>query len=108
MDCYKSRFRIKKFYITTLKMTSNFQGIVMAFAFILLLGNSGILTTLGERWSLAGLNDYDLYTTSGILITFIYSLYCIFSKQREFLFIFFLAFSVDYFFLFGVELQSLF
>ena len=64
--------RIKKFYITTLNMTSNFQGIVLAFAFILLLGNSGILTTLGERWSLAGLNDYDLYTTSGILITFIY------------------------------------
>ena len=63
---------MKKFYITTLNMTSNFQGIVLAFAFILLLGNSGILTTLGERWSLAGLNDYDLYTTSGILITFIY------------------------------------
>lgn len=64
--------RMKKFYITTLNMTSNFQGIVLAFAFILLLGNSGILTTLGERWNLAGLNNYDLYTTSGILITFIY------------------------------------
>ena len=46
--------RMKKFYITTLNMTSNFQGIVLAFAFILLLGNSGILTTLGERWNLAG------------------------------------------------------
>ena len=44
----------------------------MAFAFILLLGNSGILTTLGEKWNLAVLNNYDLYTTSGILITFIY------------------------------------
>ena len=64
--------RMKKFYITILNMTSNFQGIVLAFAFILLLGNSGILTTLGERWNLSGLNNYDLYTTSGILITFIY------------------------------------
>ncbi|HQZ19348.1 MAG TPA: hypothetical protein PL008_00500 [Trichococcus flocculiformis] len=64
--------RMKKFYITTLNMTSNFQGIVLAFAFILLLGNSGILTTLGEKWNLAVLNNYDLYTTSGILITFIY------------------------------------
>jgi putative spermidine/putrescine transport system permease protein len=63
---------MKKFYITTLNMTSNFQGIVLAFAFILLLGNAGILTTLGEKWNLAGLGNYDLYTTSGILITFIY------------------------------------
>ena len=64
--------RMKKFFITTLNMTSNFQGIVLAFAFILLLGNSGILTTLAEQWNLTGLNNYDLYTTSGILITFIY------------------------------------
>lgn len=64
--------RMKKFYITTLNMTSNFQGIVLAFAFILLLGNAGILTSLGRRWNLAGLDNYDLYTTSGILITFIY------------------------------------
>ena len=62
----------KRVFISILNMTSNFQGIVLAFAFILLMGNSGILTTLGENWNIAGLADYDLYTTSGILITFVY------------------------------------
>lgn len=62
----------KQFFISILNMTSNFQGIVLAFAFILLMGNSGILTMLGEKWNIAGLANYDLYTTSGILITFVY------------------------------------
>lgn len=59
-------------FISIMNMTSNFQGIVLAFAFILLLGNAGLLTTLGQDFNIPFLGDYNLYSTSGILITFIY------------------------------------
>lgn len=64
--------KLKKAFIMILNMTANFQGIVLAFAFILLLGNSGTLTLLGQQFGIPGLADYNLYGTSGIIITFIY------------------------------------
>ncbi|MEY8371196.1 ABC transporter permease subunit [Aerococcaceae bacterium 50-4] len=64
--------KLRQAFISILNATANFQGIVLAFAFIILLGNAGIFTTLGIQFSIPFLEDYNLYTTSGILITFIY------------------------------------
>lgn len=64
--------KLRQIFISILNTTSNFQGIVLAFAFILLLGNAGLFTVLGEQFQIPFLEDYNLYTTSGILITFIY------------------------------------
>lgn len=69
---HRSGPKMKGFFITILNMTANFQGIVLAFAFILLLGNSGSLTLFGQEFNIQALANYDLYTTSGILITFVY------------------------------------
>lgn len=64
--------KLRKTFISILNATSNFQGIVLAFAFVLLLGNAGLFTILGENLQIPFLKDYNLYSTSGILITFIY------------------------------------
>lgn len=64
--------KLKQFFISVLNMTSNFQGIVLAFAFILLLGNAGTLPEMAANLGIPFLENYNLYSTSGILITFIY------------------------------------
>ncbi len=69
---YTSNGRFKRFFLNVLNMTSNFQGIQLAFAFMILLGNSGVLVLLGKKFGFLPLAEYDLYTASGLLITFIY------------------------------------
>lgn len=64
--------KLRQVFISILNATANFQGIVLAFAFIILLGNAGIFTTWGVEFSIPFLENYNLYTTSGILVTFIY------------------------------------
>lgn len=55
-----------------LSMTSNFAGLPLAFAFILILGNTGvfkaILAELGWNW----LDGFNLYSFDGIMLIFIY------------------------------------
>lgn len=55
-----------------LSMTSNFAGLPLAFAFILILGNTGvfkaILAGLGWSW----LDGFNLYSYDGIMLIFIY------------------------------------
>jgi putative spermidine/putrescine transport system permease protein len=64
--------KLRQVFISILNATANFQGIVLAFAFIILLENAGIFTTWGVEFSIPFLENYNLYTTSGILVTFIY------------------------------------
>nr|WP_193766986.1 ABC transporter permease subunit [Lysinibacillus parviboronicapiens] len=53
-------------------LTSNFSGIPLAFAFIVLLGNSGLFTLLFEKWNLGALSSFSLYSWSGLLLIYIY------------------------------------
>lgn len=53
-------------------LTSNFSGIPLAFAFIVLLGNSGLFTLLFEKWGIDGLSSFSLYSWSGLLLIYIY------------------------------------
>lgn len=50
-----------------LNIAANFAGVPLAFAFILLLGNSGLLTLLFK-----GILHFDLYSWLGLAMTFIY------------------------------------
>lgn len=53
-------------------LTSNFSGIPLAFAFIVLLGNSGLFTLLFDKWEIGALSSFSLYSWSGLLLIFIY------------------------------------
>lgn len=53
-------------------LTSNFSGIPLAFAFIVLLGNSGLFTLLFEKWEIDALSSFSLYSWSGLLLIYIY------------------------------------
>ncbi|WP_339261768.1 ABC transporter permease subunit [Lysinibacillus sp. FSL K6-3209] len=53
-------------------LTSNFSGIPLAFAFIVLLGNSGLFTLLFDKWEIGALSSFSLYSWSGLLLIYIY------------------------------------
>ncbi|WP_411830029.1 ABC transporter permease [Metasolibacillus meyeri] len=53
-------------------LTSNFSGIPLAFAFIVLLGNSGLFTLLFDKWGIGVLSSFSLYSWAGLLLIYIY------------------------------------
>ncbi len=59
-------------FINILNMTSNFAGIPLAFAFIILLGNVGILVLFGKAMGIHALANFDMYSFQGLLLTYIY------------------------------------
>lgn len=64
--------KVKQFFINLINMTSNFQGIQLAFAFIILLGNAGVLVLIGQQMGVDFLANFDVYSSTGILLTFVY------------------------------------
>lgn len=62
----------RKFYSLVLNMTSNFSGIPLAFAFMLIMGNAGFLILLGKQLGISWLANFDLYTGNGLLLIYIY------------------------------------
>lgn len=55
-----------------LNMTSNFSGVPLAFAFMVLMGNTGVLTLLGKNTGFGPLANFDLYSGRGLLLVYIY------------------------------------
>ena len=64
--------KIRNAFTSVLNITSNFAGVPLAFAFMILLGNVGILTLIGKNYGISFLADFDLYTINGLLLTYIY------------------------------------
>jgi len=62
----------KDFFVNILNMTSNFAGIPLAFAFIILLGNVGVLVMFGKSMGISALANFDIYSAKGLLLTYIY------------------------------------
>ena len=69
---YESSERVRSAFTMVLNMMSNFSGVPLAFAFMILMGNSGVLTILGQQWNIPFLADFDLYTGEGLLVLYIY------------------------------------
>jgi putative spermidine/putrescine transport system permease protein len=53
-------------------MTANFAGVPLAFAYIILLGNSGLFTILFHELGLDIFQQFNLYSWSGLVILYIY------------------------------------
>jgi putative spermidine/putrescine transport system permease protein len=68
MTSFSEKVRERLLVISNL--TSNFSGVPLAFAFIVLLGNSGLFTLTMEKfgWDLS----FSLYSWSGLLLIYIY------------------------------------
>ena len=65
-----SRFR--RVFMTILNMVSNFAGIPLAFAYMILLGNAGIIVQLGRTMGWDALANYNLYTSNGLAMVYVY------------------------------------
>jgi len=53
-------------------MTSNFAGVPLAFAYIILLGNNGVFTLLFKQWGWNVFAGFDLYSWSGLVLVYVY------------------------------------
>lgn len=53
-------------------LTSNFAGIPLAFAFIVLLGNSGLFTLLFRQFGIDMAGAFNLYSWSGLTVIYVY------------------------------------
>ena len=69
---YNSNGKARRIFMGILNMVSNFSGVPLAFAYIIMLGNTGILTLIGQRYGIGFLAEFPLYSTVGLMITYIY------------------------------------
>jgi putative spermidine/putrescine transport system permease protein len=53
-------------------MTSNFAGVPLAFAYIILLGNNGVFTLLFKQWGWSIFADFNLYSWTGLILVYVY------------------------------------
>jgi putative spermidine/putrescine transport system permease protein len=53
-------------------MTSNFAGVPLAFAYIILLGNNGVFTLLFKQWGWNVFSGFDLYSWTGLVLVYVY------------------------------------
>ena len=75
---------ITAYFITTLSsktqdmvlnlsnLTNNFSGVPLAFAFMIMLGNSGVFTLLAKQFNIDLLANFNLYSWSGLLLMYVY------------------------------------
>ena len=69
---YNSRGRFRSVFLTVLNMTSNFAGVPLAFAYMIILGNAGVVKLIAAKAGIGFLADFDLYTRSGLTLMYIY------------------------------------
>ncbi|NQD93577.1 ABC transporter permease subunit [Pseudomonas sp. CrR25] len=62
--------RLRDFVIAFSNMTSNFAGVPLAFAFIILLGFNGALTILLKQ--IGVIEDFNLYSKAGLIVLYTY------------------------------------
>jgi putative spermidine/putrescine transport system permease protein len=53
-------------------MTSNFSGVPLAFAYIILLGSNGVFTLLFKQWGWSVFADFNLYSWMGLTLVYVY------------------------------------
>jgi putative spermidine/putrescine transport system permease protein len=69
---YEKQSKVKKMLYLILNMTSNFSGIPLAFAFMILMGNTGVLTLLLKNSGIPLWNNFNLYSGTGLIVVYIY------------------------------------
>lgn len=70
--CSESSPRVQRAFTMVLNMMSNFSGVPLAFAFMVLMGNAGALTITGRELGIPFLADFDLYSGQGLMFLYVY------------------------------------
>ncbi len=68
----ESQGKISNIFMTILNMVSNFAGVPLAFAYMVLLGNAGFMVHVGQKIGISALADFNLYTSDGMSMIYIY------------------------------------
>ena len=69
---HNSQGIFKNCFITILNMTSNFAGVPLAFAYMIILGNAGVIKQIANMYGWEALQSFDLYTSSGLTMMYVY------------------------------------
>ena len=69
---YNSRGKFRNVYLTVLNMTSNFAGVPLAFAYMIVLGNAGVVKQIADMYGIGFLQDFDLYSSTGLTMIYVY------------------------------------
>ena len=69
---YNSRGKFRNVYLTVLNMTSNFAGVPLAFAYMIILGNAGVVKQIADMYGIGFLQDFDLYSSTGLTMIYVY------------------------------------
>ena len=69
---HASTGKLHNVFMAILNMVSNFAGIPLAFAYMILLGNAGVMTQLGRTLGISALANYNLYSTNGVSLIYVY------------------------------------
>ncbi|MDK8502356.1 ABC transporter permease subunit [Aerococcus sp. UMB1112A] len=64
--------KMREAFLVLANLTNNYVGVPLAFGFIILLGNSGVLVMLDQVLGWNILSDFNIYSLTGLLIVFIY------------------------------------
>ena len=64
--------KLNHVFMTVLNMVSNFAGIPLAFAYMILLGKAGLVVNIGKELGINALSTYNLYTMNGMSLIYIY------------------------------------
>jgi putative spermidine/putrescine transport system permease protein len=64
--------KIQDRILILLNLTSNFAGLPLAFAFIVLFGNSGLFILLFKKWGWETVASFNLYSWSGLVMIYVY------------------------------------
>ncbi len=64
--------RVQERFLSISNMTSNFEGIPLAFSYIILLGNNGLFTLLFSKMGLDLFADFNLYSWTGLILVYVY------------------------------------
>lgn len=67
---YKMQGKIRSMMISFTTMASNFSGVPLAFAFIIILGFNGAITLQLKAWGI--IEDFNIYSASGLMVLYIY------------------------------------
>lgn len=70
--CCETGEKGRRAFTMVLNMTSNFSGVPLSFAFMVLMGNTGVLTLLGQRLGIPLLESFDLYSGQGLMMVYVY------------------------------------
>ena len=69
---HQQQGKLNHVFMTVLNMVSNFAGIPLAFAYMILLGNAGLVVNIGKELGINALSTYNLYTMNGMSLIYIY------------------------------------